>query len=297
MKIFLAIVLTIAVLSVGFYAFNSYIYRSLQGEAPISQNGNVSNDHKNIAYKINGQEVVLVDGTAKSEAAPGSASMIETRYFGNELHTDLNGDGKDDIVFLLTQTTGGSGVFYYAVAAVTTQDGFKGSEGFFLGDRIAPQSTNRGEGSQVIVNYADRAAGEAFSVQPSVGHSVTLLLDPDTMQFTAVTQHTSSEDLLSSRTLVATDTYTCDSNKAITAAYYDGKDAPEPEAGQPPVPTGSVDVSLEKGATTTLMQTISGSGVRYANADESFVFWNKGNTALIMRNNSMDLNYSNCVAQ
>ncbi|HEV8677605.1 MAG TPA: MliC family protein [Candidatus Paceibacterota bacterium] len=97
-----------------------------------------------------------------------------------------------------------------------------------------------------------------------------------------------------SRTLVATAAYQCDNAKTITAAYYDGGPAPAAQEGQPPTPTGSVDVSLNGGATSTLAQTISADGARYANADESFVFWSKGNTALVMNNNAMDLDYTNC---
>lgn len=36
-----------------------------------------------------------------------------------------------------------------------------------------------------------------------------------------------------------------------------------------------------------LPQAVSASGARYANADESFVFWNKGETAFIEENGQM----------
>ena len=94
---------------------------------------------------------------------------------------------------------------------------------------------------------------------------------------------------------IATATYQCDGGAMITAAYFEGPPAPATAPGQPPTPTGSAQVSLDGGATmTTLQQTISADGVRYANADESFVFWSKGDEALVMRNNAMDLGYTNC---
>ena len=117
------------------------------------------------------------------EATPGSASKIITRYFGNEIKHDFDGDGREDVAFLLTQETGGSGIFYYVVAALNTSKGYIGSEGFFLGDRIAPQTTEMGKGNSIVVNYAERAAGESFAIRPSVGKSVRLLLDLKTMQF------------------------------------------------------------------------------------------------------------------
>jgi membrane-bound inhibitor of C-type lysozyme len=58
-----------------------------------------------------------------------------------------------------------------------------------------------------------------------------------------------------------------------------------------------VEVSLNSAATTTLFQTISADGIRYANEDESLVFWSKGEEALVMRNNAMDPVYTDCIAQ
>lgn len=44
---------------------------------------------------------------------------------------------------------------------------------------------------------------------------------------------------------------------------------------------GSVKLALSDGRSLTLPQAMSASGARYANKDESFVFWNKGNTAFV----------------
>lgn len=91
-------------------------------------------------------------------------------------------------------------------------------------------------------------------------------------------------------------TYTCDNDHRITAQYYEGPEAPEPAPGEPPTPTGSVVVTLDEEPAMTLSQTLSASGIRYATADESFVFWSKGDDALVMRNNEMDRTYTNCRA-
>lgn len=103
---------------------------------------------------------------------------------------------------------------------------------------------------------------------------------------------------------IASATYSCDNGHTIHADYYEGTKAPQPVPGQPPTPTGSVNVALDGGEAMTLKQTISADGARYSDGNpqisqgqsgaESFVFWNKGNTALIMRNNQMDLTYTNC---
>lgn len=82
------------------------------------------------------------------------------------------------------------------------------------------------------------------------------------------------------QTLVGKASFTCDGGKTIAASFYQGSTTPA-QAGQPPVANGSVALSLSDGRSLTLPQTISGSGIRYANADESMVFWEKGNTAFM----------------
>lgn len=148
---------------------------------------NAWTDYKNSTYTIEGTNITLTEGVAETLQATGSASKVTTRYFGNDLVVDLNNDGKDDKVFLVTQETGGSGVFYYTVAALKTDRGYVGSDGYFLGDRIAPQtietSTNPRHKNVVVVNYAERAKGDPMTTPPSVGKSVYLKLDEASMKW------------------------------------------------------------------------------------------------------------------
>jgi putative hemolysin len=62
--------------------------------------------------------------------------------------------------------------------------------------------------------------------------------------------------------------FACAAGKSIDATFVNG-------------PKSSVELVLSDGRKLTLPQTMSGSGARYANADESIVFWNKGTTAFI----------------
>lgn len=153
----------------------------------ISIENKKASDHKNATYSIDGQTVTLKNGVSEIEGTPDSASKIITKYFGNEVKKDLNEDGREDVAFLVTQETGGSGVFFYAVAAINTEDGYIGSDGYLLGDRIAPQTTEisrkPGQKDVVIVNYADRKTGEPMTVRPSVGVSVYLKLNTENMQW------------------------------------------------------------------------------------------------------------------
>jgi membrane-bound inhibitor of C-type lysozyme len=82
-------------------------------------------------------------------------------------------------------------------------------------------------------------------------------------------------------TLISTVAYTCADTRNLTAAYYDSAKTSIVAAGEKPAPTGSVEVTANDGSKIKLPQTISASGVRYADATEKTVFWNKGHTAMI----------------
>ena len=162
-------------------------------------------------YTIDGQKVTLINGFSEVPITPGSTSKIVTKYFGNDLIHDLNEDGKEDKVFIVTQNTGGSGTFYYVVALLDTVQGPVGSSAVLLGDRIAPQTitidekgtTNGTDRKNVIVvNYADRKIGENFSIAPSIGKSIWLKLDPKTMQFGEVAQNFEGESNSNNLTLI-----------------------------------------------------------------------------------------------
>ncbi len=148
-----ALVIFVAVVIGGFYAFNSYIYNEKQGGVA---------DYKAVTVVIDGRPVAI--GT-------------RAQYFGNDAKGDLNDDGIVDLAYIVTESGGGSGTFFYAVAAFQNAAGrYIGSNAIFLGDRIAPQSTEIRNGI-LIVNYADRKAGEPMVAAPSVGVSVYLYFD------------------------------------------------------------------------------------------------------------------------
>ena len=70
--------------------------------------------------------------------------------------------------------------------------------------------------------------------------------------------------------------YMCAEDKALVAIYREG----------------SVSLKLSDGRDLALPQVIAASGIRYANEDESFVFWSKGESAFIEENGAMT--YAEC---
>ena len=135
-------------------------------------------DGRNSSFTIDGVKVILKIGISEIKIVD-SASKIITRYFGNESYGDLNGDGLEDVAFLITQETGGSGIFYYAVVALKTATSYKTTNAFFIGDRIAPQTTEiNTSAKELYVNFAERKPSEPMTTQPSQGATLYLKVTP-----------------------------------------------------------------------------------------------------------------------
>lgn len=161
------IVFIILIIAIG---LNIYlIYQSMTQKSDITIEQKIIADPKNATYQIEGENFTLANGISLNQI-PNSASKIVTQYFGNEVRADLNNDGINDVTFLLTQNSGGSGTFYYVVVLLSQGNNFIGTSAILLGDRIAPQTTEFQNG-EIIVNYADRNPKEAMTVSPSVGVS------------------------------------------------------------------------------------------------------------------------------
>jgi membrane-bound inhibitor of C-type lysozyme len=83
-------------------------------------------------------------------------------------------------------------------------------------------------------------------------------------------------------TVGKTVTFFCDTSKSITATFY-------------PTDDKFVDLKLSDNRNMSVPHAVSASGARYAKPDESFVFWNKGDTAFVTEGASSTQTYSNCV--
>jgi membrane-bound inhibitor of C-type lysozyme len=82
-------------------------------------------------------------------------------------------------------------------------------------------------------------------------------------------------------TPVATATFKCQGGKSIEATFY----------------ASSVSLTLSDGRSLTVPQAMSGSGARYANKDETFVFWNKDDTAFVTEGDDGKDTYSGCATK
>lgn len=94
---------------------------------------------------------------------------------------------------------------------------------------------------------------------------------------------------------ISTVRYQCQQNKTIVADYYDGKSSVAPDGR--PIPGGRVVVQLSDGRKFSLPQTLSASGIRYADSSGAFIFWSKGDTAFVEEGANQTVTYRDCVVR
>lgn len=88
--------------------------------------------------------------------------------------------------------------------------------------------------------------------------------------------------------------YQCADGHTLQATFMTQGPVPEVVPGQPPTSNSLVSLSLDGAPSLSLPQAISADGSRYANADESLVFWSRGNGAMVLEN-GQQTTYQNCI--
>jgi len=166
-KIILIVIVIVIIGGLGYWIYQST--KKIQPPAPTPEN-KVTFDPLNAIYKIEGEDFTLINGNSEKEIAPGSATKIEVMSWGEPAIGDLNTDGTDDASLFLTYSGGGSGTFYYVVAALKDHKTNKaiGTNAILLGDRIAPENISI-EKDVIVINYATRKKDESMATPPSFG--------------------------------------------------------------------------------------------------------------------------------
>ena len=103
------VVLTLMLL---FFSVRSFMAARQSGNSTLAPSS------QNVTYRIGDKDVTLTNGIAVSKDTTGASATSMIKYFGNEVMADIDGDGRMDSVFYLTEQTGGSGTFYYVVVAL-----------------------------------------------------------------------------------------------------------------------------------------------------------------------------------
>ena len=119
----------------------------------VQQEGDDLSQLKNATYSgIYEEPVTLTDGIYEGEPfVEGSAARPTVTFVDDVVaYGDLNGDGVDDAVVLLAESSGGSGVFTY-MAAMVNQDGeWVNADTVLIGDRTQIKSMTIQDGQVVL---------------------------------------------------------------------------------------------------------------------------------------------------
>jgi hypothetical protein len=114
---------------------------------------------KNAKYELPDIKTVqLVDGKLESKYGEG-ASQVNRGELTRMALGDLNGDGAQDGVVILSVNTGGSGVFVYMLVVVNQNGAPQQVAAELLGDRVNVQNLVVKEG-QIVLNALGFAPGD-----------------------------------------------------------------------------------------------------------------------------------------
>lgn len=174
-----SIIIAILVIAIAalFYFFSKEKSGPMEEEILVPTGEEARNfrpNPSNATFVFDDGAITLSGGKTEKAVAPGSAITEEIVLMDKFAYGDINADGRDDTALLLARYGGGSGVFIYAAAFVSGTVTYRGSNVFFLGDRIAPQSISIDQGV-IKVEYLDREPNEALAAEPTVPRTKQLV--------------------------------------------------------------------------------------------------------------------------
>lgn len=126
-----------------------------------------SRDSRNFKPDPSNGIFIFEDGPVTLTNGKNSKDDVETAILGEISYGDINRDGKSDAALLISQYAGGTGIFIYLAAYVSSPTNYKGTNTIFIGDRISPQKISIKD-EVITVEYLDREEDESFATEPTI---------------------------------------------------------------------------------------------------------------------------------
>jgi len=117
-----------------------------------------------------------------------SAPKIVKQYFGNETRGDLNGDGRDDIAFVITRNDKERGVLYYLTSAISSTTGNFGTNLVFLGNDVTPKAISIADNTVNIEYMGKKSTTTAFMYARIVDNELKLIEKKNSDSVSTTTQ-------------------------------------------------------------------------------------------------------------
>lgn len=126
--------------------------------------------------------VQQIYGQPEASLSEGPYSFVEVtrvqpskeapqQYFGNEAVGDLNGDGKDDVAFILFRSDPDRGMLYYLSTALSADNGHQGTNLVFLGNDVVPKTISI-TGGIIAISYVDASDTASTSTSYFYAHII-----------------------------------------------------------------------------------------------------------------------------
>ncbi|MEK7194155.1 MAG: hypothetical protein AAB660_00505 [Patescibacteria group bacterium] len=157
-----------------------YYFERTKGTTSINQNIKIQPsvehpDATNATFIFEDGSIKLKNGKANTNIA-GSSISVDTNLIEEPIaYADINGDGKNDTIVILSQDGGGSGIFVYLAAYVSGNVEYKGSNAVFIGDRVSPKSITAGKDGIITFEYLDRNENDPMASEPTILKKTTFV--------------------------------------------------------------------------------------------------------------------------
>ena len=130
---------------------------------------NTDFDGKNTSFNLDDENISLIHGMYRS-----TSTNEAVRYIGNETYGDVNDDTLDDIAFVVTKQS----TEYYILVALKTDDGYKITNAYFVGDGIVPLAMEiYPMQSELSVHYHDIKTKESKRLKLKIQDDSLLKID------------------------------------------------------------------------------------------------------------------------
>lgn len=164
------------VLVVGFAVINALSGPRQMRIEPNFQK--VSSLPQNATYVIDESQFELLEGESVKKPLYSTESTETVTLYGEPAYGDIDGDGDDDALVILTYQSGGSGTFYYGALAWYERGTYTGTDTVLLGDRIAVD-TYEIRGGIGHIEYRTYREDETFVDEPTLSQAIKVELNSD----------------------------------------------------------------------------------------------------------------------
>ncbi len=126
------------------------------------------------------KHVIVDDVFAHTATVLQATNKTPKQYFGTEARGDLDGDGKEDVAFIINRNDDSRGMLYYLAAALNGETGYTGTNLIFLGDEVVPKNIYITD-NIITIEYSITATKELEIIQAHVTGGVLQRIDKESM--------------------------------------------------------------------------------------------------------------------